>query len=87
MPARKPSAAATRLCHAVGLVARLEIVRWVAIDDALDALSAADRVEHETVIAAAVRAGLVKVNSGPIAHSIQLTADGLAACRAAAERE
>jgi hypothetical protein len=84
----KPNTAATtRLCHAVGLATKVRVGRWVAISKVVELLPVVDQADDEALIAAAVEAGLVTVNSGPFAHSISLTAAGLAACRSLAEPE
>jgi hypothetical protein len=83
----KPSAAALRLCHAVGLATKVRVGRWTAISTVIELLPVVDQANDDAVIAAAVAAGLVAVNSGPIAHSISLTAASLDACRSLADPE
>jgi hypothetical protein len=82
-----PSPGALRLCHAVGLATRVNIRRWAAIYDAVALLPPADQEAELELLEAAIAAGLVIVNPGPITHSISLTAVGLEACQSAAAPE
>lgn len=47
---RKPSVAALRLCHAVGLATRVNVNRWVAIDTAVALLGPKDRANEAAML-------------------------------------
>jgi hypothetical protein len=87
LPSLVAPAAVTRVCLAVGLATEMQVGRWGAISKVVELLPVVDQADDEAVIAAAVVAGLVTINTGPRSHSIKLTEAGLEACQMTADPE